>query len=59
MGQEDRDWFRERRIDYLNGGLLPPDDKNIREIRLKPSYVFIPLFLFVLGCLAYSIYLLF
>ena len=29
MGQEDREWFRERKIDYDNGGLLPPGRKTL------------------------------
>ena len=28
MGQEDRDWFREKRIDYDNGGLVPRSNVN-------------------------------
>lgn len=39
MGQEDRDWFRERKIDYLNGGLLPPSQKSPFETFLNCSSV--------------------
>jgi len=37
MGQEDRDWFRERKIDYLNGGLLPAGKKSSFETFLSRS----------------------